>query len=395
MTEKTVKKQNTAQKKKTNYLRSKKIVSLIFMAAAALFILFVDIFLLFSHDREFSETENRVLHTAPALTGSSLTSGKFMTEAEGFVADQIFGRDAWIRLRLKADQLEGKKESNGVYLGKEGYLLEIPKVPDEKHMEQNLAAIREFAGEQDVPVVMTLIPNAACVCPQYLPDGAPAVDQEALIRETAQQLEGALDFADVREVLSGHNTEELYFRSDHHWTSLGARYAFEAIAPYLDIDPSGVSYSVLKLTDSFHGTMASASGEFLAADTIEAYIPNEMPQYVVDYPGGYRERSASMYCPDALESRNQYEVFLGGNYPLITINTTAGTGRRLLLLKDSYANSFLQFLLPWFDMIQIVDSRYYTEDLRSLMEVNGITDVLILYNVNTFVEDRSLGMVLE
>ena len=102
-----------------------------------------------------------------------------------------------------------------------------------------------------------------------------------------------------------------------------------------------------------------------------------------------------MYCPDALESRNQYEVFLGGNYPLITINTTAGTGRRLLLLKDSYANSFLQFLLPWFDMIQIVDPRYYTEDLRSLMEVNGITDVLILYNVNTFVEDRSLGMVLE
>ena len=86
---------------------------------------------------------------------------------------------------------------------------------------------------------------------------------------------------------------------------------------------------------------------------------------------------------------------MGGNFPRAQITTMNGTGRNLLLLKDSYANCFVQFLLPFYDRIVVVDPRYYSDDLEADIADNGITDVLILYNANTFFEDNSLAGVLE
>lgn len=383
----------TAEEQK-NYRRSRKMVSVLVALVVVLFILFVDVALIIHHDRAFSETENRVLQTAPELTGTGLTSGRFMSDADRFAADQIVGRDAWIQVKLKADETEGKRESNGVYLGKDGYLMEIPKLPNELYVGRSIDAIRNFADRHDQPVVVALIPNLSSVCPELLPDGAPTVDQEAVIQNVADGIGEKAQMARVLQNMSDHRGEQLYYRTDHHWTSLGARYAWDAIAPYFNLDPGEDVYSIMKLTDTFQGTMASASGKFTETDTIEAFVSDRTPEYVTEFPGSDRERTATIYSPDALETRNAYEVFLGGNYPLVTINTTLSTGRRLLLIKDSYANCLVQFLLPYFDMIQIVDPRYYTDDIDHLMETASITDVLILYNVNTFSEDRYLSVVL-
>ena len=86
---------------------------------------------------------------------------------------------------------------------------------------------------------------------------------------------------------------------------------------------------------------------------------------------------------------------MGGNYPSVLITTLNETGRNLLLLKDSYANCFIQFLLPFYDRILVVDPRYYSDDLNEDITDYNITDVLILYNANTFMQDNSLAGVLE
>lgn len=379
----------TQQKQKNRFIR---IVTLVLFAAI---IILADIFLLVSHNREFSERENRVLAKPPVLTTSNLLSGKYMTQAESFISDQFFLRDGWITYKLNADKLLGKKESNGVYLGKEGYLIEQAKEPAEEDFERNLDAIRDFAlrhaGDQNI--VMTVIPNAVYVMSHLLPTGAPAIDQEAILDRISEKVGTVLHFEDLTQDLIAHRHEYIYYKSDHHWTSLGARYAFDALYPSLGITDPVDTYTQYKVTDQFSGTLASASGASDVRDEIDLFVPDSDIQYVVEYVGDSK-KSATIYSSSALDTNSKYEVFLAGNHPLIKIRTTAPNKKNLLLIKDSYANAFVQFILPYFGTIYIVDPRYYSDDLDKLVTTGEITDILFLYNVNTFVEDNSIAGAL-
>ena len=140
--------------------------------------------------------------------------------------------------------------------------------------------------------------------------------------------------------------------------------------------------------------MASTSGAFSVKDPIDIYV-YEMDefQYVVEYTDEQR-KSATVFNSAALEQKNKYEVFLGGNHPQINIKTTNLNKKSLLIFKDSYANALIQFLLPYYQTITIVDPRYYSDDIEKLLSDAQITDVLFLYNMNTFAEDNSLAGVL-
>ena len=162
------------------------------------------------------------------------------------------------------------------------------------------------------------------------------------------------------------------------------------------------------MTDSFAGTLASKSGFPLKKkDTIEIWVPEEdaaasgtedayrpSVRYIVDYVEE-GEKTADVYDSEKLDTADKYAVFFGGNYPLIKITTTNDTGRSpLLIFKDSYANCFVPFLLPYYDEIIMVDPRYYYGDIGELIRSEDISQILFLYNADTFFEDTSLADVL-
>lgn len=390
------------------------------------FIVVADVVLLLSHGRVFSDTENRMLQQAPSLSMQSLTSGKFMNQFEDFVSDQFMARNGWIYSKLKMDKILGKKESNGVFLGNAGYLIEATSVPEEERVSRNVQAINQFTGAHPgLRCVMTIVPNSSEINRSLLAPGAPLRSQREDIGQIASQLSADMTFVDLIDVLLPHSQEDLYYKSDHHWTSLGCRYAFEAMTEKLGIVDAVQKYAIMDAAYDFSGTMAAASGEFQTKDTIQIYVPlvgaradgaespdlpageeagsagSQMEQalstnlkYVAQYFDTGR-RSATIYDSQALSGKDKYQVFLGGNHPQIVIHTNADNGRNLLLLKDSYANAFVQFLLPYYSSITIVDPRYYSDDLEQLIREQEITEALILYSENNFMTDRSLYGVLE
>ena len=362
----------------------------------AVVIIVADLCLIFMHGETFSDNENRMLQLFPEVTKQSVFSGRLMTQAENFVADQFFLRDKWIGAKLDMDKLIGKKESNDVYLGKEGFLIEKAVTPNYEEMDKNLEAINNFASAYNLNMVMSVVPNAVCIREDLLPSGAPSRDQRDDLAYIKSKLGDSITFVDVSETLTAHKTEYIYYKSDHHWTSLGAKYAFDELAPSLGITQPVPGYQIMKVTEDFSGTMASNSGAFNVKDDIDIYVPEtaEDFEYVVEY-GDIQQKSATIYNSDALSSKNKYEVFMGGNYSYVSIKTTAQSEKNLLLFKDSYANTFIQFLLPYYRNIVIIDPRYYSDDCRKLLDEREITDVLFLYNMNTFALDNSLAGVLE
>ncbi len=353
---------------------------------------------IFGKDRTYSETENRMLAQMPELTWSGFSSGAFMSEMEDYVTDQFMLRDGWNTVNLVVDVALGKRESNGVYLGRKNHLFEIPDEPNREALDRNLSAISEFSTvyrNKDINVVMGIVPNAASIQTQYLPANATVRDQSADVQYIENAVGASLNFVSLFDVMEDHKDEYIYYKTDHHWTTLGASYAFEAMTGPLQIDDPVTEYDIYKVSDSFSGTLSSTSGYNVGKDEIDIYVPqNTEADYLVTF-GDEVEKSPSVYVSSALDQKNQYEVFLGGNYSRIDINSTMESERKLLIIKDSYANCFIPFLLPYYQDIYVVDPRYYYDDIGKLITDNQISDILFLYNCDTFMTDNSIADVLE
>lgn len=356
-------------------------------------ILLVTLFGLFTKDREFSPNENRNLAQRPAITFSALADGSYLSDLSTYYADQFPGRDSWLSIQLWLNKALGSKEAGGVYLCKDNYLMQVPGTPNEAQLEKNLAAMEAFADEYwEVNMVAAIVPNAVTVHADKLPKNAPVRNQRADL----EGIKGALSrvtFVDVTDKLCENNSQELFYRTDHHWTSLAAAYALEEIAPKLELKvPDVNSYTRYTVSNTFEGTLSSKSGSHKVTDKVELFVPNTQVEYFVQRTDS--EAVCTMYNREALDAKDHYTVFFGGNYSRIDISTTAQTGKNLLVFKDSYANCFVPLLYPYYENITMVDPRYYYDNVDTIMNTGGITDVLFLYNLDTFLSDTSLADVL-
>ena len=198
----------------------------------------------------------------------------------------------------------------------------------------------------------------------------------------------------MRNAYKNGKRGDLYYHSDHHWTSEGALTVFNTAAQTLGVDNSGVAYIPHTVTEDFKGTLSSRSGDMRSSDVINVYEPIGTESiYTVNYPDeGVKTRS--MFNKEMLDKKDKYTVFFGGNHALVEIETTAQTGRNLLIFKDSYANSFVQFLTPYFDRIVLVDPRYYYDDIGVAMNTYAVTDVLYLYSADILFSDTALADTL-
>ena len=347
-------------------------------------------------DKEQSEEENRVLETLPAPSLTSVLNGDFMEQWESYMSDQFAGRNLWRSLKVGLDRLGGSRMENGVYIGRDGQLLEDIAVPDNELFTANINAVKSFANTySDIPATVMLIPDAACILSDSLPAFASVEDQRQMFSMVERGLGDSVKWVDAYSILNKHKAEKLYYKTDHHWTTQGAFYVFQEAAASLgieeDVSDDYVSYTV---TDSFNGVLASKSGVGLdEKEQIDIYVPTEGDDdVVVNYVDEGKKRT-SLYDSSKLETRDKYGVFFGGNTSVMDIRTVSTSHKRLLVVKDSFADCFIPFLTPYYREIVVVDPRYYSGTMTDIMDTYRITDILILYSGNTFMTDNNISGV--
>ena len=365
----------------------------IFMAVTVLVVLFFVVNLL-TPSKDYSEAENRALAKRPGIRGK-VVDGSFSSDFDTYYSDQFTFRNQFIKLKFIGDTLLHIKETNGVLIGKDKYQFEIPEAPDKKLEKKTVDAINDFFDEyEDIPMSMMVVPASAAVLKDKLPSNAVVEDQVKDINAFYEKIDEDIGTIDVASILKEADQENLYYRTDHHWTSQGAYSVFTGSTEELGIE-APVGYNKYTVSSSFRGTLSSKSGDFVGSDTVEIYVPKGSKiSYYVSYPAS-KEKRATIFKPEMLDTKDHYTVFFGGNHPLVEINTSAGTGKNLLLLKDSYANSFVQFLIPYYDRIIMVDPRYYYDNLNMVISNYSINEMLLLYSADTLFTDTSLSDTLE
>ncbi|MBQ9065577.1 MAG: hypothetical protein IJ123_09035 [Blautia sp.] len=367
----------------------------IFFFAVILIILILNIII---PDRSFSDKENRVLSSFPPFNAKEMLEGREEPKYETYVNDQFLLRDAWISLKAGVDRLMGKVESNGVWLCKDGYLMEAFTPPSEDALDEMLTALQNFsARHSDLHQSMMIIPNAVNITSFRLPAGAQVTDQNPYIdRVKSSVKENGVSFIDVRDSLSGHSNEKIYYKTDHHWTTLGAYYTYLAAADSLSLDTSILTYDQLPVSLSFQGTLSARSG-FRSGEKEEMYVflprNDTAPEFVVNYVTE-REKTASYYKTERLDTRDKYAMFFDGNHAQVKITTPTAEDRTLLIFKDSYANCFVPFLAPHYRNIILIDPRYYYGSIDDVIASENVGEILYLYNANTFFTDTSLALTL-
>ena len=358
-------------------------------ALFAVYLLFFALLGLVLPDRYVSSNENRNLQQLPAFSWERLFSGAYIEELERYLSDQFPLRDGFYALNNELSLLLGQRDFSGFYLGTDGSLLQMHDALDAKVFRQNLAYIQAFASAASslsLPVRLLPVPGASYIYPEKLPYGGKEGDVDGLFDEAS---DGTFDLIDVRQALLDHKQEALYYRTDHHWTSLGAYRAWEAYLEQTGRQATPLSaYREELLSDSFQGTGASAVGLWgLPTDRIYAYDCGQSLQLELNLNGQLYD---SLLFRDHLATRDQYAAFLNGNQPLVQIRGENRNGQHLLIVKDSYANCLAQFAIADFEQVDLIDLRSFNGDVLQYIEENGVTEVLVLYGVKNLCEDKNL-----
>ncbi|MFD1928002.1 DHHW family protein [Sporosarcina siberiensis] len=346
---------------------------------------------IFTKDIRFSEGENRVLSTMPKFTVQSLVSGKFTKDFEIYLSDQFVKKEFWTGLKASAEKTTLKQENNGVYFGKDGYLLERFESPGEQLMK-NIISISTFTkATNEASSYLMVVPTSIEMYPEKLPLFAQTDSQYAAIEEIKENLTGSIKWIDAYKSLKRLKNEDIYFRTDHHWTTRGAYGVYKNIAEEMDFEPYEIDdFTIETVSTNFYGTYYSkANDHSIKADTIELFKPKFTVSYHVEIEDSESTMN-SLYNLDYLNKRDQYSLFLDGNHSKVKIVSSMKNGRKLLIVKDSYAHAMVPFLANHFEEIHMIDLRYYHSSLNEYVKNNDITNTLFLYNIVTFSEDTNL-----
>ncbi len=352
--------------------------------------------MLVTPDKAFSEEENRVLQTLPRFSVESLTSGKFTKDIASYCTDQMPLRNAFVGTKAVAETVFTKRENNGVLLGKNGYIIAKNDYADLAIMDKNISAINVFAASPDFDVTVAIAGRSQDVLFRYMPDIYPAREvSDAAFARLNENL--TVPQIDILTPLREHAAagEYVYYRTDHHWTTLGAYYAYVEIISSYGIEPYPFEHFKREVaSEKFYGTTWSKAGmKWISPDQMEFFRFDGDENFVCEIVDS-GEVLDGFYDRSYLDKKDKYSAFIGGNNGRVKIYVEGSQKERetLVLIKDSFGHSLAPFLAMHFDL-DVIDLRYYKLPATEVIREAGADKVLIIYNMDSLVSASNLTML--
>ena len=378
-----------------------------------------------TEDNEFSAEENRTLRQFPRFTFSRLADGTFSSEMNEYFADQFVARDTLVGIKGYAETAFLKGENNGVLLGRNGqlavrlfdmYKSRLEQVADsdmfyEDSVRLSLEKYNEYADGEERPLITLFPPRTVDVAvsafnyPDY-----PGDRLHDLINDTVSDSGGYIDLLPLMRS-SYEDGEYVYYKTDHHWTTRGAYLAYCEIMKKWGLEEQIIpenDFKVEKIPD-FYGTTWSRAGlKFVGPDTMEIWsLGNEddftTSCYSVTVKKDEEGNQIRVKTPyktfsgylnrEYLSEKNKYAAFLDGTHNEQTVfSNTEKDRERLLLVKDSFADSLVPFLAQHFDLV-IVNLAGNKSDISEYADEYNCDRVLVVYNYENLTGNGNLSGV--
>lgn len=359
--------------------------------------------------QSYSQAENRYLTKLPHICVEGILSCEVQRDLTEAAGDQFPLRDRWVQIATTSRYLLYHREINDVYVGKDHHLFEKMVNSDlsEKNYRTNLGYVTALKATTDADVSVMLIPTPGTVLTEKLPTRAVLYDH-TFYEEVGEALceADSVRWVQMRDALERENRDsfdQIYFCTDHHWTTNGA---YVGASTYLETQNIQIAekdhFGIQTMSEDFFGTLYSKVPGLPGAGADELELPQALPgNLVVESDGAPADALGAdgaktmpdlsgIYDMSKLGMKDKYAVYFGGNYGKITIKNPEAKGKgSLFMVKDSYANSMVPYLLENYEQITMIDLRYYNESVPEMV-AQGWDEVLVCYEMSNFIKDRNL-----
>ena len=338
-----------------------------------------------------------MLSSFPEITAEKVVNGDFQKGLDTYLSDYVPGRNFFVGLSADYELVTGRNGNKGIYLGSDGYLFPKP-TKDTELITTNAGYIKEFAETSDIPVYMTLIPSSGYVNQNKLPLNHEEYIDDKLIDKFSNALGKDVNFIDVRSVFKEKaESEQLYYKTDHHWTSAGAYECYKLLGDRLGYKPVTEENFEKETVDGFYGTSYSkAALWWITPDKLELWKNKNQSEKSVSVTisdSDVTKENDSYFFREYFNKDDKYPVFLDGNHSLVRIRNTDAKGGKLIIVKDSYAHAIAPFLSQNYSEIIMADLRYYKKDISELAEQENADSILILYSLDNLATDDNISFL--
>src|SRR5574344_1000579 len=353
-----------------------------------LIILFFSIAFLIYPKKTISAVANRSLQSMPKFKISALIDGTYISKTEDYFNDHFIFRNQFINLKTSVSKILLKDEINNIYFGKNDYLIEKHNNYEDK--DKLIKVLNNFYKKINyVNLNLLLVPTSISVNSEFLPNLLKSTNELDDINYIYDQI----TFNKIRVYDELNNSSyQTFYKTDHHWTSYGAYIAYVKYASKNNITPISIQeFNIKEVTSGFCGTLCSKTGDYNHInDSIYTFTYKDY-NLNVNYVSSKKETN-SLYEESYLNKKDKYSIFLDNNHPLIIItNNDIISKKEIVVIKDSYANSFIPFLVNHFYRVHVIDPRYYKLSISDYIKNNpNIMDTIILYNMDTIDEDTGV-----
>ena len=378
-------------------------------------LLSMPVFYLILPEQKISIGEKRKLARIPNLTFDNYINGTWSDSIEKFVDDQFPFRNSFIKMAdifnsckgLKLENQEKifinpnrkkyRKNSDGTEIKEQKYLDDFdeaysgslliingsvyPMGGGSPAMAKKFSAmLNEYAEKLkgQTRVFSAVAPLSSAFIPALKYRNYNAQNKQTL-QAINQTLGNGAIFCDVFDELNRHADEKMYFSTDHHWNAKGAYYAYVAFcrsAGFIAVDRSEMDK---KIKYDFLGSLYQLTRDPSVKanpDTLEYYVPRVNTTAVRYNANNYNNPIKTNVFSHNSRGGNSYLTFLGGDAPLIKINTSVKNGKKAVVIKNSMGNAFAVYLISHYEEIYVMDFRYSNHNLMNLIEKNSINDLI-------------------
>lgn len=343
----------------------------------------------------FSPQEKKNLAEFPELTVQTVMDGKFQKELDTYMSDHVPLRNFYVGLSADYELISGRNGEKGIYLGNDGYLFPKP-TKDGEQLGKNAGFIKEFGDSSAIPVYMTVIPSSGSINKEKLPLNHESYNDKALIDGFASQLGDNITYIDMTKPFSEKaDKRQLYYKTDHHWTSGGAYECYSELGKKMGYEPVAEDKFDKETVEGFYGTSYAKSALWwVSPDSMELWKNKDQSSssVTVEISDGEESKTGDSYFfREQLKNDDKYPVYLDGNHSLVRVKNKDAKGGKLVIVKDSYAHSIVPFLSQNYSEIIMADLRYYKKDISVLAEDEGADAILILYSLDNLANDTNLA----
>ncbi len=340
---------------------------------------------------KISANEKRPLAEFPEVSFESIKSGEFTSGLDTYLADHFPIRDAFVGLNAYVNLALGQNGDSGIYKCKNGYLITAPYKYNDVQIDKNIKYINDFQKSTGLDSSIMIVPTAGYTLNNILPKNHKKYNDDKVFSKIENKIEN-VDFINLSDFFqNAKNDTQLYYKTDHHLTSSGALSMYQHFCKEKNIKPA--TFTLSKTVNGFYGTTYSKSGLWLTKpDNIEIWTCDSENSYTVTITENNKsETYNSLYFESHFDNMDKYPVFLDGNHQKVVVkNKNCHNGKRLLLVKDSYAHCFATFLIENYEEIDMIDLRYYHKSVKDIADENNLNEVLFLFGTENFSETNNL-----